>query len=98
MPETKTTVRPKPSKMKPTKAKTSLEAASRPTRPSGKLGKLVERLGTADGATLVELTELTGWQPHTVRAALTRLRQRCFKIRLEARNGRKVYRLDVGED
>lgn len=97
MPEAKTTVRTKQSKIKPTKAKMSLEAVSQSTRPSGKLGKLVERLETPDGATLAELTELTGWQPHTVRAALTRLRQRSFKICLEARRGRKAYRLDARE-
>jgi hypothetical protein len=68
-----------------------------PSRPGGKLGKLVEKLETAEGATLAELTDLTGWQPHTVRAALTRLRQRRFKIRLEARNGRRAYRLNAGE-
>jgi DNA-binding transcriptional regulator PaaX len=92
MHETKTTVR-----TKPTKAKTLLEAVSQPTCTSGKLGQLVERLETAEGATLAELTELTGWQPHAVRAALTRLRQRHFKICLEARSGRKAYRLDAGE-
>lgn len=71
--------------------------ATSPKHPGGKLGQLVERLETPEGATLVELTALTGWQPHTVRAALTRLRQRGFKICLEARNDRKAYYLGEGE-
>jgi DNA-binding transcriptional regulator PaaX len=45
------------------------------------------------GATLVELVSLTGWQPHTARAALTRLRQRGFKVRLREDAGRKAYHL-----
>ncbi|MFL5333805.1 MAG: DUF3489 domain-containing protein [Geminicoccaceae bacterium] len=45
------------------------------------------------GATLVELVSLTGWQPHTARAALTRLRQRGFKVHLREAEGRKAYHL-----
>ena len=73
-------------------------APATPKRPGGKLGRLVDRLEAAEGATLNELAALTGWQPHTVRAALTRLRQRAFTIRLEAKDGRKAYKLDRAED
>ncbi len=68
-----------------------------PARPGGKLGLMIEQIETADGARLGELVDLTGWQKHTVRAALTRLRQRGFAIRLEDRGGRKAYRLGAGE-
>ena len=95
MTETKTTAR-----RRTDKEITEVEADDQkaaPTRPSGKLGQLVERLESAEGGSLAELTKLTGWQPHTVRAAITRLRQRGFKIALEARGDRKAYRLD-GEE
>ncbi len=45
------------------------------------------------GATLDDLSAASGWLPHTTRAALTRLRQRGFDVRLEAGDGRKAYRL-----
>lgn len=73
------------------------EVVIAPVRPDGKLGLLVEQVETADGAMLSELATLTGWQKHTVRAALTRLRQRGFPIRLEDRDGRKAYRLNPEE-
>ena len=59
-----------------TKAKTpraEVSSATAPARPSGKLGQVVEQLRRTDGAMLSELVNLTGWQAHTVRAALTRL-------------------------
>ena len=99
MTESKTVTRRRNNKMTALKKATSvLEPPTvSPTRPGGKLGLMVERLETADGATLLELTELTGWQSHTMRAALTRLRQRGFLIRLEDRDGRRAYRLGAGE-
>jgi uncharacterized protein DUF3489 len=68
-------------------------AASDPQRPAGKLGEVLTAVAAAPGATLVELVSLTGWQPHTARAALTRLRQRGFKVRLGEAEGRKAYYL-----
>ncbi len=62
-------------------------------RPAGKLGQVVDAISQADGATLAELVSLTCWQPHTARAALTRLRQRGFATHLDQQNGRKSYRL-----
>lgn len=51
-----------------------------PPRKSSKLGAIVAALGSGQregrGATLADLCALTGWQAHTVRAALTRLPQR----------------------
>ena len=64
-----------------------------PTRPGGKLGAVLKAIGRKSGATLSELTEATGWQPHTTRAALTRLRQRGFRAELTEEGGRKAYRL-----
>lgn len=62
-------------------------------RPSGKLGVLLDACTHPEGATLDELTEASGWLPHTTRAALTRLRQRGFDLRLATAGGRKAYHL-----
>jgi hypothetical protein len=45
-------------------------------RDGTKLAQVVELLQRDDGATLGELIGLTGWLPHTTRAALTGLRKR----------------------
>ena len=45
-----------------------------------KAGRLLDLLRTGTGASLEEMTEATGWQPHTVRAAMTGLRRRGFAI------------------
>ena len=71
-------------------------AASSPrgsAAPGGKLGAVLKAIGRKRGATLAELTAATGWQPHTTRAALTRLRQRGFPAALTEEGGRKAYRL-----
>ncbi|WP_346357645.1 DUF3489 domain-containing protein [Bosea sp. (in: a-proteobacteria)] len=50
-------------------------ARSRP-KPSSKLGIVLGLLEARDGATLDRLIAVTGWLPHTTRAALTGLRKR----------------------
>ena len=73
-------------------------AAAAPTaaaRPGGKLGRVLDAVAAEDGATLAELAALTGWQPHTTRAALTRLRRRGFILVLgsaDSAGDRKAYR------
>lgn len=49
-------------------------------RPGSKQALLVDRLSSGDGCTLDELVKLLGWQRHTVRAALTGLRQKGYRI------------------
>jgi DNA-binding MarR family transcriptional regulator len=61
--------------------------------PAGKLGEVLTAIAAEPGATLGELVSLTGWQPHTARAALTRLRQRGFKVHLHEDEGRRAYHL-----
>ncbi len=68
-------------------------AASAAQRPAGKLGEVLGVISSEAGATLGEITTLTGWLPHTARAAVTGLRQRGFPIGLVERDGRKAYRL-----
>ena len=51
-----------------------------------------------EGATLDELVAETGWQPHTTRAALTRLRQKGITISRTQEDGRgSIYRIVGGE-
>ena len=46
-----------------------------------KLAQVIELLRRADGATIVDLTQATGWLlPHTTRAALTGLRKRGYAV------------------
>lgn len=66
-------------------------------RPRGKLGAILAAVATENGATLDELAEAACWQKHTTRAALTRLRQRGFDIRLQPTGDRKAYRLHTTE-
>jgi uncharacterized protein DUF3489 len=68
-------------------------AAELGQRPVGKLGRVLEAVGAAGGATLAELVLLTGWRPHTTRAALTRLRQRGHALERLDLDGRRAYRL-----
>ena len=65
-------------------------------RPRGKLGDLLAAVEAANGATLDELSTALGWQPHTARAAISRLRQRGFDIALTEVEGRKAYRIQQG--
>jgi len=81
-----------PTEVEQASAEQIVEAA--PTRrPAGKLGEVLQAISAEAGATLSEITMLTGWLPHTARAAVTGLRQRGFPIQLAQQNGRKAYRL-----
>lgn len=60
---------------------------------AGKLGLIAKAVAKPKGASIDDLTKATGWQPHTVRAALTRLRQRGVNAKLTTVDERKVYRV-----
>ena len=63
-------------------------------RDRSKLALVIELLRRADGATIVDLTQATGWLPHTTRAALTGLRKRGYAvIRERIGAGDSVYRI-----
>jgi hypothetical protein len=64
-----------------------------PRHPTGKLGEVLQAISAETGATLAEITVLTGWLPHTARAAVTGLRKRGFDVALIQQDGRKAYRL-----
>jgi hypothetical protein len=63
-------------------------------RDGSKLALVIELLGRADGATIIDLTQATGWLPHTTRAALTGLRKRGYVVLRERIGaGGSVYRI-----
>lgn len=70
------------------------DIAPSPTPKTGsKQAVMLDLLHRPEGATLAELTEATGWQPHSARAALTGLRQRGHAIVRDKRDGTTCYRV-----
>jgi len=92
----KTTSTPRPQTAKhprnPSNASTAPVPADLP-RPGGKLGDILGRVASKNGATADELVDATGWQKHSVLGALSKLKARGFEIRLDAKANRKAYRL-----
>lgn len=75
---------------------TAGEAQPRPPRQPRptKLARLQQLLRAPGGASLPALREATGWQAHTLRAALTRLRQAGHAVeRGRAEDGATTYRI-----
>ena len=77
-PEAATAAPQQPAKAKPAKpqpkARKATEAAPAPaaakTRPGTKQAQLIAMLKRAKGASIAEIADTFGWQPHTVRGAL----------------------------
>ncbi|WP_395141876.1 DUF3489 domain-containing protein [Schlegelella aquatica] len=66
-----------------------------PVRPGTKLAALVVALRRPQGATNLQLMLATGWQPHSVRGAISALRRRLGLNVTLTRNaaGERVYRI-----
>lgn len=62
-------------------------------RPIGKIEMILVLLKRRDGAAINELETATGWQPHSVRAALTGLRKRDIDIQREKLDGVTRYKV-----
>ena len=72
----------------------SAQQTNAPVRAGTKQAKLIDMLKRADGASIARMGAKTGWQPHSVRAALTGLRKRGFDITRERSDaGVTVYRI-----
>ncbi len=54
---------------------------------------LLELIGREGGATLTELTSVTGWLPRTTRAAITGLRKRGHDLKCERIDGVSRYKV-----
>lgn len=64
-------------------------------RAGTKLSNVIALLGRQGGASLADLTDATGWLPHTARAALTGLRKRGYSVtKGRGAHGNTCYRLD----
>jgi hypothetical protein len=61
------------------------------TEPRGKLGAVLAAVRKAEGAALDDLVAITGWQKHTVRACITRLRQAGIPIEMACTAQGKRY-------
>ncbi len=101
-PNTRSRTRPPKSKRQPAKRPTcgkagrgkSTQQAKIPVRAGTKQATLIDMMRTAAGAKIAQMGAKTGWQPHSVRAALTGLRKRGFAITREKNAaGVTVYRL-----
>jgi hypothetical protein len=63
-------------------------------RAGSKLARVIDLLQKSEGATILNLTEATGWLAHTTRAALTGLRKRGYAVTRErVDGGDSVYRI-----
>ena len=81
---------------KPEKGSTSPAARyKQPPRPGSKQAQLINML-QGDGITVADLGKTLGWLPHTVRAALTRLRQKGLAIERVREDGVSRYRIAEG--
>ncbi len=72
----------------------SAQQTNVPVRAGTKQATLIDMLKKPGGASIAQMGAKTGWQPHSVRAALTGLRKRGFDITREKNDaGVTVYRL-----
>ncbi len=58
-----------------------------------KKGRLLALLNRPEGAAIADLMTTTGWQAHSVRAALTGFRKRGYEIERRADGGASRYRI-----
>lgn len=69
----------------------------KPANPSSKSTLVLQMLQRPEGATIAQLVAVTGWLPHTTRAALTGLKKKGHEIASEKVDGEdRVYRVVAG--
>jgi predicted ArsR family transcriptional regulator len=76
----------------PGKTATAALAPPAPARAETKAATLIALLTGREGATLGQMVAATGWQPHTTRAALTRLKARGYVVTSVKTDGVRTYR------
>ncbi|MGE4302503.1 MAG: DUF3489 domain-containing protein [Novosphingobium sp.] len=74
-----------------TKSETTISTNSAP-REHSKTDRLLTLLRTGTGASLEEMMQATGWQAHSVRAALTGFRKRGFAVERHIEGNTTVWR------
>ena len=70
---------------------TKTRPASANNRADTKIGSVIRLLARKQGATLDELIKATGWQSHTVRAAMTGLKKKGHSIERAKRGEMSCY-------
>jgi Protein of unknown function (DUF3489) len=90
-----TRAQPHPSSDATTAPSPHIVGATAPTpRAGSKLARVIDLLRRSEGATILCLTEATGWLPHTTRAVLTGLRKRGYAVvRGRISGGDSIYRI-----
>lgn len=68
------------------------DLAADPPKPISKQAQLAALVARDTGATLDQMIELTGWLPHTTRAALTGLKKKGYAISSDKIDGVRTYR------
>jgi len=74
-------------------SETQQTPALKPPRQHSKASRLVHLLRTGTGASLDDMIEATGWQTHTVRAAMTGLRKRGYPVERHVEGSVTVWSL-----
>lgn len=74
---------------------TAKQRKTPPKVPSSKLDRIVSALRAPKGATIAHLVALTGWQPHSVRGAMSGAlkKQRGFSITSTKSGNERVYKI-----
>ncbi len=83
-----------PAEPSPKRSKKRPGNASPSGAPRGKAGTILALLKRPEGAPLADLERATGWQPHSIRAALTGLRKRGITITRSKDDEVTIYRAE----
>ncbi|MCH9052434.1 MAG: DUF3489 domain-containing protein [Proteobacteria bacterium] len=84
-----------PAKLSPKRPKKRPGNASPSGAPRGKAGTILALLSRPKGARINDLQKATGWQAHSIRAAITGLRKRGITITRSQDDGVTVYRAEA---
>ena len=76
----------------PTTTMPAATHAPEPTKPISKQAQLAALVTRDTGATLDQMIAVTGWLPHTTRAALTGLKKKGYAISSDKFDGVRTYR------
>ncbi len=91
------TKRPRKMAREPQETRQTESADELPTKRQSKAEQVLHILQSPEGATMEQLVAMTGWLPHTTRAALTGLRKKGHAVTSEKLEGRgRVYRVTAG--
>lgn len=70
-----------------------IEATTTQPKPESKTSQVIKLLKRKQGATLDEMIKATGWQKHTMRAALTGLKTKGHTVTRDKRGEVTCYRI-----